>query len=388
MLDFLRAEMPKLTAMRRELHANPELSLQERWTSGFVAARLREYGITVVEGVGGHGIVGVVQGSASGPGVALRADMDALPITEETGLSYSSSRSGVMHACGHDGHMAALIGAGAALAKSRDFVGSVHLVFQPAEEMYGGAQIMIDDGLLERFPSRQIFGLHNWPGLPVGEVMVHDGPVMAGARDFNVAFRAHGGHAGMPQTTGDPILAAGHFVTGLQQAVARAVDPCDPAVATVAMIQGGSAHNVIPDLVRLQGTLRAFDTATLGLLCKRLEAVAAAAANIAGSMSKVDYEDFMLSPVVNTPTERDQVREAARRGGLAIHSGRAVPSMAGDDFGAFLQHLPGAYAWIGNGDGHRSAHLHQSNYDFNDDIIVPSAALLVETARVALSSAQ
>lgn len=385
--SFLEGEFPRLKAIRRELHSNPELSLDESWTAKFVADRLREYGVTTFEHVGGNGVVGVIEGIGPGPAVALRADMDALEIAEATGVSYASRNPGCMHACGHDGHMAILIGAGANLARRRDFRGTVHLFFQPAEEKFGGAQMMIDDGLLERFPTRQIFGLHNWPDLPEGDLAVHDGPVMAGARDFNISFHAAGGHAGMLHVTGDPVLAGRYFVTSLQQAVTRAINPYDSAVATVAGFQGGNTHNIIPDVSRLSGTLRAFNDETLGLLRERLEIIAAAAAEVASCSVEITYEDFVMPPVANTTVERNLMREAAAQIGILKCNGHMLPSMAGDDFGVFLKHLPGAYAWIGNGMGSGSdTRLHQPRYDFNDNIIVNAARLLSKTALLALAA--
>jgi len=381
----LAADREKLVAIRHALHAHPEIAREEAWTAAYVADRLREEGIPFEANIGGHGIVATVEGQGEGPAVALRADMDALEITELSQLPHASKQPGKMHACGHDGHMTILLAAGMHLARARNFAGTVHLVFQPAEERYGGAREMVAEGLLDRFPAQRIFGLHNWPGLAAGEVAVHDGPVMAGTSEFTVTFRGEGAHGAMPHMAGDPILAGGHFMTGIQQAVARAVDPHESAVATVGSFQAGHAQNIIPQEARLTGTLRAYRTETLHLLRARVDSVAAAAAAIAGCRCEVTFDAFLCPPVVNTAVERDIMRQAARRAGLILAPGTTRPSMAGDDFGDFLVHVPGAYAWIGNGPLQPDAGLHQPLYDFNDDIILPAAMLLARSAELALS---
>ena len=235
-----------LVSVRHHLHQYPELSCEEAQTAKYLAERLAELGLDVETGIGGHGLVATVQGTGDGPAVGLRADMDALAITERTGLAYASRHADRMHACGHDGHMTILLGAAIILMKQRNFTGRINLVFQPAEERFGGARMMMDEGLLQRFPMRQIFGLHNWPGVPLGNVAVHDGPAMAGTSEFTLRFSAAGGHASTPHLTGDPLLAGGHFMTGIQQAVARSVDPLESAVVTVGSFRGGFAQNIIP----------------------------------------------------------------------------------------------------------------------------------------------
>ncbi|RYH98831.1 MAG: amidohydrolase [Acetobacteraceae bacterium] len=330
-------------------------------------------------GIGGHGLVATI--GTAGPSVGLRADMDALAITELTGLPYVSQRPGVMHACGHDGHMAILLGA-ATILQRHEFAGQVHLVFQHAEERYGGARMMLDDGLLARFPMQRIFGLHNWPGLASGTVAVHDGPVMAGTAEFSLRFHGAGGHASMPHLTGDPLLAGGQFMVAIQQAVARSVDPMEAAVVTVGSFQGGHAQNIIPQEAELTGTLRAFRSATLDHLRARVAAVAEAAAQVAGCRWTLAFDPNACSPVVNTLAERDILRQAA---GAALVASPA-PVMAGDDFGEFLGVLPGAYAFLGNGPLASEAGLHQPKYDFNDAAIAPGAELLARAALLALAA--
>ncbi len=385
MLELIADAFPALKAMRHEMHRHPELSLEEEWTAAFVADRLRELGIEVHTGIGGHSVVGVIHGSGPGPSVALRADMDALAIHEQSGLPYASKTTGKMHACGHDGHTAILIGAATHLARTRQFRGTVYLFFQPAEERYGGAQMMIDDGLLARFPAERIFGLHNWPGLRAGAVVVHDGPVMAGTGEFEVTFTARGGHAAMPHLTGDPILAGGHFVTGVQQIAARAIDPLSASVVTIGSFQGGIAQNIIPTKTVLTGTFRAFSLDTLKLIQRRLEEIVGSAAAIAGAQGSIRFDDGLCPPVVNTRTEAKLIRDVAADlfGESELES--LPPTMAGDDFGVFLQYLPGAYIWIGNGETGVGAGLHQPGYDFNDDILVRGASLLAATAERALA---
>ena len=377
------ADLQQLVSIRHHLHRHPELSREEKATSDFVAAFLEvQLGLSVERDIGGYGLVATVPGEQEGPGVGLRADMDALAIHELTGLPYQSEYVGCMHACGHDGHIAMLIGAAMILSRNRNFAGRVHLIFRPSEERYGGAQNMLDAGLLQRFPMQSIFGLHNWPGIPVGQVAVHDGPVMSGTSEFTLTFSASGGHAAMPHLTGDPILAGGHFVTGIQQAVARSVDPLESAVVTVGSFRGGHAQNIIPQDAELSGTLRGFRRETLYHLRSRVEAVAAAAAAIANCSWDLVFDEPICTPVVNTPIERDIMREAAEETNL--ERVQLAPSMGGDDFGDFLTLLPGAYALLGNGELRPEAGLHQPKYDFNDAIIGPGATLLARSALIAL----
>lgn len=373
------SECERLVEMRHHLHRHPELSCVEERTAAFVADRLRELGLPVATGIGGHGLVATV--GREGPAVGLRADMDALAITELTGLPHASQAPGVMHACGHDGHMAILIGA-ATILQRQGVAGQVHLVFQHAEERYGGARMMLDAGLLDRFPMQRIFGLHNWPGLPVGAVAVHDGPVMAGTAEFALQFRAAGGHASMPHLTGDPLLAGGQFMVAIQQAVARSVDPMEAAVVTVGSFRGGRAQNIIPQEAELTGTLRAFRAGTLAHLRARVAVVAEAAARMAGCDWSLAFDANPCSPVVNTGPERDILRQAAGRALIVA----PTPVMAGDDFGEFLGVLPGAYAFLGNGELAPEAGLHQPKYDFDDAAIAPGAELLARAALFALAA--
>lgn len=375
------SDLDRLVAVRHHLHQHPELSCAEVRTADYIAAQLREMGLPVVTGVGGHGVVATIQGQGNGPAIGLRADMDALAITERTSLPWQSQTPSVMHACGHDGHMTILLGA-ALILQRQAFAGQVHLIFQHAEERYGGARMMLDDGLLQRFAMRQIFGLHNWPGVALGEVVVHDGPVMAGTSEFALRFTAAGGHASTPHLTGDPLLAGGYFMTGIQQAVARSVDPMESAVVTVGSFRGGHAQNIITQQAELTGTVRAFRSATLTHLRDRVEVTASAAAEMAGCGYEVTFDPALCSPVANTPGERDIMRQAAHAAGLTISA--LPPVMAGDDFGEFLTRVPGAYAFLGNGPLKPEAGLHQPKYDFYDAAIAPGAMLLAQSALLAL----
>ena len=377
-------ELAWLVQVRRHLHRHPELSGEEVVTAAYIQDCLTRLGLPFVAGIGGHGIVATIEGKAGNQNVGLRADMDALPIQERTGLPHASCHPGRMHACGHDGHVAILLGAAILLSRDRTFRGNIHLIFQPSEERYGGAGKMIADGLLHRFPIDHLFGLHNWPGLPTGQVVVHDGPVMAGASDFTLRFSADGAHAAMPHLTGDPLLAGGYFMVGLQQAVGRSVDPLDHAVATVGSFNGGIAQNVIPQQATLAGTLRGYRTETLAHLRGRVRAIAAASAEVAACGWSLDFEEPSLAPVVNTAQQRDIMRSAARKAGLDL--GPVMPpSMCGDDFGDILAHIPGAYALLGNGPAREEAGLHQPLYEFNDAVIPSGAHLLALAALIALT---
>jgi amidohydrolase len=368
-----------LTTWRHHLHAHPELSLQESATAAFVCEKLREMGIPYTANVGGHGVVATLTRGASNRSVGLRADMDALAITETTGKPYASKTPGVMHACGHDGHTTSLLGAAKLLLDDSSWSGTVHLVFQPAEEGYRGAMSMIEDGLFERFPMERIFGYHNWPNLETGTVMLHRGPSMAAAGNYTIKLTGHAGHAAMPHLTADPVQGAAHLIVALNAIVARNVEPVQSAVISVTRMQGAEAFNQIPESASIGGTYRAHSTEVMKLLEQRMREVAehtAAAFNL-----KTEHEFFAyLSPTVNHEAEVDLAA------GVAAGMGRKVrhdmrPTMGAEDFGFFLERVPGAYAWIGNGP---SAGLHNSNFDYNDEILPIAASYLAETAKAAL----
>jgi amidohydrolase len=374
----------KLTAWRRHLHAHPELSLQEKATAAFVQDKLTELGVPFVSGVGGHGIVATLtRGHAQGR-VGLRADMDALPITEDTGLPYASQNPGVMHACGHDGHTASLLGAAALLAADTSWSGTVDFIFQPAEEGYGGSRAMVAAGLFERFPMDRVFGFHNWPGLSTGTIAVHDGVVMASGGRVSITIDGHAGHAGMPHLTRDPVMAAGHLIVALQSIVSRSVDPLDTAVLSLCTLEGGTARNQIAGRVSIGGTLRYHRDAVKDTVVARIEQICAGIATSFGV--KVTPEIVIgVGVVINTPAEADLARLAADKVRAELRRDLA-PSMAGEDFAHFLSRRPGAFVWIGNGELRDGAELHGPRYDFNDAILPVASSWMAEVAKAALAS--
>ena len=374
----------KLTAWRRHLHAHPELSLQEEATAAFVQDKLTELGIPFEANIGGHGIVATLTRGHAHRRVGLRADMDALPITEDTALPYASKTPGVMHACGHDGHTAALLGAAALLAADTDWSGTVDFIFQPAEEGFGGSRAMVAAGLFDRFPMERIFGFHNWPGLAAGTIAVHDGVVMASGGRITINIEGHAGHAGMPHLTRDPVVAAGHLIVALQSITSRGVDPLDTAVLSLCTIEGGTAPNQIAGRVTLRGTLRYHREAVKDTI---LDGIERSCAGIATSFGvKVTPEIVWgVGVVINTPDEADLARIAAEKVQAPVRRDLA-PSMAGEDFAHYLQQRPGAFVWIGNGELGDGAELHGPRYDFNDAILPVASRWMAEVAKAALAS--
>jgi hippurate hydrolase len=371
-----------LTGWRRHLHAHPELTLHEQGTAAFVCARLREMNVPFVAGVGGHGVVATISRGQSNRSVGLRADMDALPITETTGLPYASANPGVMHACGHDGHTTSLLGAAALLQQDTSWTGTVQLVFQPAEEGGGGAKSMIADGLFERFPMERIFGYHNWPGLDAGTIAVHDAAVMASGGRLEFRVRGHSGHAALPHLARDPMVASAHLLLGLQTIVSRNVDPLDSVVITVATMEAGSAANQIPGEAFMRGTMRTLRNE----VCDAVEdAIRRVCAGVALSCDvQIEVALRRGNPVtVNTPAERDLAAEAVVAAGLPLRRDMA-PAMTGEDFAWYLQQRPGAFVWIGNGPAENGRELHNSSYDYNDEILPAAAGYLASVARRAL----
>lgn len=379
-MDATLAE--KLTVWRRHLHAHPELSRQEAETSAFVRARLDEMGVPYVAGVGGHGVVATITKGSSNRSVGLRADMDALPITETTGVAHASTKPGVMHACGHDGHTTSLLGAAALLKADDTWSGTVHLVFQPAEEGLGGARAMVADGLFERFPMERIFAYHNWPGLEAGTVAVHDGPVMAAGARIEFVIDGHAGHAALPHQARDPVVAAGHLIVGLQHIVARNVDPLEAAVITIGIIEGGVASNQIPRRVKLLGTARNYSQKTSDLMDAAMRRVAAGVAAMCDVAISVEIQHG-VGATINTKAEADLASEAVLEAGLKLRRD-LPPAMTGEDFAWLLQRKPGAYVWIGNGPAEDGRELHNPGYDFNDEILPAAAGFLAGVARRSL----
>ena len=371
----------RLMSWRRHLHQNPELGLEEHQTAAFVAARLKELGIEVTEGVGGTGVVGTIRRGGN-RAVGLRADMDALPIQEISGVPHASRTPGVMHACGHDGHTTSLLGAAELLARDTSWAGTVHLVFQPAEEGRGGAKAMLADGLFERFPMERIFGYHNWPGLPAGTIAVHDGPVMAMGGRLVIEIEGHAGHAALPHLTRDPIVAAGNLLVAIQTTVSRNIDPMNPSVVSIGMIQGGEAANQIARQVTLRGTARALNDEVFSAIEESLERICAGIAQAHGVRCKfTSTRGAALTR--NTSAEADMAAEAVESSGAALR--RDLPAaMTGEDFGWMLAERPGAYVWIGNGPAENGVELHNPRYDYNDAILPVAAGWYAEVAKRAL----
>jgi hippurate hydrolase len=370
-----------LTQIRHQIHQNPELSFKEAATSALVAARLDEWGYEVTRNVGGHGVVGRLKAGDGTRSVSLRADMDALPIMEATGAAHASRNPGVMHACGHDGHTTMLLGAARHLAKTRNFSGTVNLVFQPAEEagMNGGAEKMIADGLFDRFPCDAIFGMHNSPGYPAGTFMFNSGPSMSASDTVNITIRGRGGHASRPHLTVDPILIAGSLVMALQSVVSRNVDPRQAAVVTIGTLHAGTVRNVIPQSAEMSLSVRSFDNEVRDRLEQRITDLVTA--HVEGYGGSVELEYIRGYPVlVNSVAETEFARKVAED---LVGPQRTVfpygTVTGSEDFAYFLEHRPGCFLRVGNGD---SAMVHSAAYDFNDENLTVGAAYwtrLVET---------
>ena len=365
----------RIAALRRDLHAHPELAFHERRTSDVVAAHLEGLGIEVHRNLARTGVVGRLSiGSGQGPSIGLRADMDALPLAEMNTFPHRSKHEGRMHACGHDGHTAVLLGAAEVLASRRDngllggLDGVVHFIFQPAEEHEGGGRVMVEEGLFERFPMDRVFGLHNWPGLPAGSFAIMDGPVMAGADRFEITIKGRGGHAAMPHQATDTVLAGAALVQNLQSLVSRGVDPQQPAVVSVTRFQAGHADNVLPETAVLGGTVRTFDpqlqdTLEAGMrrICQGIE--------VAHDVEvQLEYSRG-YPPTINDPAAAEFCRVVAREVAGDHMMVTARPSMGAEDFAYLSRVVPGCYVWLGNGPGEGGCMLHSPHYDFNDDVI-------------------
>lgn len=382
-----------MAAVRRDLHAHPELCFQEVRTADRVAALLTEWGIPIHRGLGTTGVVGIVHGrdgGACGRAVGLRADMDALPMTELNTFDHASRHPGRMHACGHDGHTAMLLAAAQHLARHRDFDGTVYLIFQPAEEGGGGAREMIADGLFERFPMQAVFGMHNWPGLPVGRLAVSPGPVMASSNEFAITLHGKGGHAALPHNTVDPVPIACQLVQAFQTILTRNLRPVEPGVISVTMIHAGEATNVIPDRCEIQGTVRTFTVEALDLIERRMRELSEQLCAAFGARAEFRFRRN-YPPTVNSAAEAafaaEVMRDIVGPDGVVAQE----PTLGAEDFAYMLQAKPGAYVFIGNGDGaHRGAYgpghdagpctLHNPRYDFNDELIPLGATFWVTLA--------
>ncbi|MDE1144540.1 MAG: M20 aminoacylase family protein [Paraburkholderia tropica] len=386
LIDSIQANAGALQAIRRDIHAHPEIGYDVQRTAALVAGRLEQWGFAVTREVGKTGVVGTLTRGSSTRAIGLRADMDALPVQEANTFAHRSTVAGAMHACGHDGHTAMLLGAAQHLAAHGAFDGTVNVIFQPAEEAGGGARAMIDDGLFERFPCDAVFGLHNWPGIPEGDFAVRPGALMASTSLFRITLRGAGCHAAMPHLGRDPVFAAGQVLSALQGIVTRNRNPIDGAVLSVTQIHAGEALNVVPTDAWLGGTVRTFSDETLDLIERRMKAVVAATASAFDCESEVDFER-QYPATINDPAQTALAVEVMRNlvGDEHVNA-TAEPTMAAEDFSFMLRAKPGCYAFIGNGSGdHRAVGhgagpclLHNASYDFNDALLPVGASYFVK----------
>ena len=379
-LEMLRLFQADLVHIRRDIHANPELAFEETRTAQIVADRLAEWGIEVHRGIAKTGLVGVIKGkkSTSGRAIGLRADMDCLPMHETGTVAYKSRNPGRMHACGHDGHTTMLLGAARYLAQTRNFDGTAHVIFQPAEEGGGGGNVMVKEGLFERFPCEAVYALHNWPGLPAGKMAVRPGPVLAATDEMRITIRGRGGHGAMPHLTADPVVAAAQVITALQTIASRNANPLDSIVVSVCSMETSQlgTFNVIPGHVLLVGTVRTFRPETRDLAERRVQEIATQISQALGTSAEIEYRRGYPATV---NTEREAIfaaRVGERVFGAANVITDAEPSMGGEDFSFMLQARPGAYVFLGQGGGPNGCFLHNPGYDFNDEVIPLGAGYL------------
>ena len=371
-IDHIRRYQDELAAFRQDLHAHPELGLEEYRTADLVAAQLESFGIEVHRGVGKTGVVGVLR-SGNGQGrIGLRADMDALPIVEANDLTYKSGTPGVMHACGHDGHTTMLLGAARYLAETRDFNGTVHFIFQPGEEGIGGALAMLDDKLFDRFPCDAVFGMHNRPGMAVGEYAICPGTAMAGGSFFDIHIEGKGSHGAHPEQSIDPVLTACHVGAALQSVISRNIAPNDTAVLSVTKVVSGDAYNVVPQSAVMAGTARAFKTEVMDRIEERLRRVVDGVAAGFGATATVDFRRI-FAPLNNNPAHTEEYADAAAElVGEELVDRHKGPTMGSEDFAFMMEQVPGAYILVGNGEG---AAPHHPRYNFNDEAIPFGAGL-------------
>ncbi len=393
LIEPILADVAAITAIRRDIHAHPELCFQEQRTADVIAKALTDWGIPIHRGLGKTGVVAIIKNGSSPRAVGLRADIDALPMTEHNTFEHASKHQGKMHACGHDGHTAMLLAAAKHLSQHRNFDGTVYLVFQPAEEGGGGAREMMNDGLFEKFPMEAIFGAHNWPGMPVGMVGVNPGAMMASSNEFKIVIRGKGSHAALPHLGIDPVPVACQMVMAFQTIITRNRKPIDPGVISVTMIHAGEATNVVPDAVELQGTVRTFSIEVLDLIEKRMREVAEHTCAAFGAGCEFEFTRN-YPPTVNHAAETEFVRQTLAQ---VVGEHNVVPfepTMGAEDFSYFLQVKPGCYFTLGNGDGsHREGGhglgpcmLHNPSYDFNDELIPLGATLWVRLAEAWLAA--
>jgi amidohydrolase len=376
-IDRIRDWQAELTAWRHDFHMHPELGLEETRTSALVAERLEAMGYEVHRGVGVTGVVGVLRNGTGNRAIGLRADMDALPMEEENGFAHKSTKPGLMHGCGHDGHTTMLLGAAKYLAETKNFDGTVNLIFQPAEEGRGGALAMLKDGLFQRFPCDEIYGLHNRPGLPVGHFAMRSGAMMAGAAFWDIHIHGKGGHGARPESTIDPVVVGAQIVTAFQSIVARNVAPIDTAVVSTTSFTAGQAYNVIPEHVHLRGTVRTYKVETMRMVEERMRSLASSIAAGFGATAELVFNEITV-PVINAEEATQAIADtaAALVGEAQVDRNRA-PVMGSEDFSYMMQEVPGAYVFVGNGEGQLGGcEVHNPKYDFNDAAIPYGAGIL------------
>jgi len=390
-IDSLVTQAPSIAAIRRDIHAHPELCFQEQRTADVVAQQLTAWGIPIHRGMGTTGVVGIIKGGDSPRAMGLRADMDALPMQEFNTFAHASQHAGKMHACGHDGHTTMLLAAAQHLAQHRHFDGTVYVIFQPAEEGGGGAREMIKDGLFDKFPMDAVFGMHNWPGMKAGQFAVSAGPVMASSNEFKITIRGKGSHAALPHNGIDPVPVACQMVQAFQTIISRNKKPVDAGVISVTMIHTGEATNVVPDQCELQGTVRTFSVEVLDMIEQRMRDVATHTSAAFGATCTFEFARN-YPPTINHPAEANFARAVMADIVGADNVLAQEPTMGAEDFSYMLQAKPGAYCFIGNGDGvHREighgqgpCTLHNPNYDFNDALIPLGATYWVKLVESSL----
>ena len=369
----------EMTEWRRDIHQHPELKFEENRTSDLVAAKLEEFGIEIHRGLAKTGVVGTIR-NGDGPSIGLRADMDALPLEEKNTFKHASSNPGKMHACGHDGHTAMLLGAAKHLAASKNFKGTVNLIFQPAEEGGGGGELMIKEGLFEMFPVDSVYGLHNWPGMPAGTFGVGSGPIMAAADMFDLTINGRGGHAAFPDQCIDPIVVASQVVSALQTITSRNTHPVDSVVISVTQIHAGDAYNVIPDSVLMHGTVRTFQTETRDKIPSSMLRVAEGVCAAYGTTCELNYMSGYPATINSVPETEISAKAVVDLLGEDKIIRNPTPCMGAEDFSYMLEARPGCYVWlgIGPGKGEAGCMLHSSRYDFNDDVLTTGASYWVK----------
>jgi hippurate hydrolase len=386
-VERIRAYHAELRELRRDIHAHPELAFQESRTATLVAEKLAAWGVEVHRGLAKTGVVGVVRGRRAGSrSIGLRADMDCLPMHERNTFAHRSQNEGRMHACGHDGHTTMLLGAARYLAETRNFDGTAYLIFQPAEEGGGGGQVMVKEGLFERFPASEVYALHNWPGLPPGQMAVRPGPVMAATDEVQITVRGRGGHGAMPHLAVDPVVASAHIITALQTVASRTVSPLDSVVVSICSMATSQVgvFNVIPDHVKLVGTVRSFRPETRDLAERRVREIAAKTAEALGCSAEVAYERGYPATVNSAREAEFAARVGQRVFGVDNVITEHEPTMGGEDFSYLLQARPGAYVFLGQGGSAGGCLLHNPNYDFNDEVIPLGAGYLAALVEEAL----